>query len=106
MRLPSTFTADLELDGYRYAITYEYEPAERDIGLPGGWAPNRFVSPLGVEVDEDEIAARHELSLDTLNDMLCELATENEPTPDYDGEPDLDLDAGFDPYVGGYSDDC
>lgn len=106
MRIPSTFTAVLELDAYAYTVTYEYEAPEPDVGLSGGWSPVRFVGQLGAEVDEDEIAARHELSLDALNDLLCELATENEPTPDYDGEPDYDLEAGFDPYVGGYSDDC
>lgn len=106
MYLPSTFTAPLELDGYRYSVTYEYEPAERDIGFSGGWSPTRIVSPYGNELDETEIAERHELSLDALTDQLSEIATEFEPSGDCDGEPSYDLEEGFDPYLGGYSDDC
>lgn len=107
MRVPSTFSATLELDAFAYTVTYEYEAPEPDVGLSGGWSPVRFVGQLGAEVDEDEIAARHELPLDALNDLLCELATENEPSLDEaEFGPSYDEECGFDPYLGSYSDDC
>ncbi len=113
MRVPSTFTATLNLEAGAYTVTYEYEAPELDVGFRGGWSATKITDAACVEVDDDTVCAREEaargneeFTIDLLSDRLAELATSSEPSYDEDRFERDYGDAGFDPYLGSYSDDC
>ena len=88
-----------------YEITFDRTPAEPDVGIMGeGVEITAIVAEDGCAVEIDDVAAREGIAYDDAEAALvraCEGAA-----ADDDGEPAYDLDAGFDPYAGAYTDDC
>ena len=103
---------EMSLASGSYQIEYEVDGDEVN-----GRAVSRLVFARAVTLDctaldfdallaREDAAAGGEVDADELRERLDDAAAESERAYAADEAPDYDLDAGFDPYVGAYTDDC
>ena len=86
----------------RITVRGERSPAEPEVGirLPQ-WEIEESFDEEGqaIELNEQDLSLACEALEDAYNDLRWGVS-------DYNAEPTIDPDCGFDPYLGSYTDDC
>lgn len=117
----TTFTTPIGANNTLHTIEYEMEyDVDDETRRPTAWVDLlAAITPSGERLTIEDAAAREGVDPDELHDQLDELARKHESerlgraVPDeyyeqaaeFQDEP-ADLDEGFDPYMGQYTDDC
>lgn len=101
---------NVAFDHATYAVEFEIEPADHDVGVGEGIDIGQILDAAGHDLDIDAVAAREGLTYDAAEARLteaCEEAANDRGDDEAERYLDRDdLEVGFDPYMGQYSDDC